>query len=104
MIPAVDDWRTKRKGEKRDRPWTPEHDMILLRLRAAGMTMSVIGERLGRSKFACANRADRITAAPKKIEPPKDFLGQRIEAYLGRIASLNDYTASDLKRECYGWR
>jgi len=104
MIPAIDDWRTKRKGEKRERPWTPEHDAILLQLRAAGVTMPVIGERLGRSKFACANRADRLSAVPKIIEPPKDFLGDRIEAYLTRIASLNDYAKSDLKRECYGWR
>lgn len=89
---------------RRERPWTPEHDAILLQLRAAGLTMPVIGERLGRSKSACVNRADRITKAPKLIAPVKDYLGDRIEAYLTRIAGLNGYAAADLKRECYGWR
>lgn len=103
MIAACDDTRS-RKGEPRERPWLPEHDQLLIRLRDAGLTLPVIGERLGRSKNACAQRAQRIAAKVTAPEPPRDYLGEKIEAYLDRIAKLNSYLIPDLKRECYGWR
>ena len=102
MIPAIDDARISR-GMK-ERPWTAEHDAILLRLSKAGLTIPIIAERLGRSKDACTSRKVRITSKPETVPPARDYLAERIEAYLGRIAKLNDYTKPDLKRECYGWR
>ena len=100
MIPAMDD--TRRRGP-RERPWTAENDATLLSLREAGLTMSVAGERLNRSAHACWSRVARLTREEPTTAPARDCLGERIEAYLARIAKLNGYRPGDLKRQCYGW-
>lgn len=99
MIPAIDDTR-----RRRERPWTPEHDRILLQLRNAGLTLPIIGERLGRTPDACSSRAIRLTTGERALTEVPDYLGDKIEAYMHRIAKINGYRVNDLKAQCYGWR
>lgn len=84
--------------------WTAEADATLLALSKAGLSMPIIAERLGRTPDACASRKVRITSKPEAIGPMPDCLGDRINAYLARIAKLNSYEPDDLKLRCYGWR
>lgn len=100
MIPAIDDNRLR---GKRERPWTAEHDRILIQLRESGLTLPIIAERLGRTANACSSRHSRLTGETPELTRPRDYLGERIESYLSRIASLNRYQVDDLKRQCYGW-
>lgn len=86
------------------RPWTAEQDARLRALRASGLTIAGIAERLGRTPQAVASRASHLsTGGPRPMAPRRDDLGARIEAYLARIADLNGYDVRDLKALCYGW-
>lgn len=92
------------KQRTKERPWTPEQDAMLFALKASGLTMAAIGERLGRTPQAVMSRAYNLSVAARRAVPPRrDDLGERIEAYLARIADLNGYDVSDLKASCYGW-
>lgn len=100
MIPAIDD--TRRRGP-RERPWTPEHDRILLQLRSAGLTLPIIGERLGRTPDACSSRAIRLTTGERALTEAPDYLGDKIEAYIHRLAGYNNCAPVEIKG-AFGWR
>lgn len=102
MIPAIDDARLRRGP--RERPWTPEHDATLLALKAAGMTVEAIGERLRRTPAAVSSRVYNLTIDEAPVHAARDFLAERIDRYLARIAKLNRLTVPDMTREYYGWR
>jgi hypothetical protein len=91
----------------RGRPWLPEHDATLAELCKAGLGISIIAERLGRTPNAVSCR--RLDLARQELPkpappPPKDFLAERIEARIKRLARINRVTPEYIKRECYGWR
>lgn len=92
------------KNIPKERQWTPRHDEILLQLRGAGLTLPVIGERLGRTAYACSSRVTRLLGEEPEILPPKDYLGERIDAYMARIARLNRMPVDVMQRVAYGWR
>lgn len=106
MIPAIDDARIRRN--RRERPWTPEHDALLLKLKQAGLTIAVIAERLGRTPDACTSRVYNLSADDERVAaPPKDYLGEKVELYLATIFRLNRSAFADvrdLKVRAYGWR
>lgn len=86
----------------RERDWTLEEDQTLLQLRRAGVSLSIVGERINRSVKACSSRVSRLMR--EREARPRDYLAEQIESYLARIAKLNGYQVNDLKREAYGWR
>ncbi|KAF9898336.1 DNA binding transcription coactivator transcription factor [Lobosporangium transversale] len=95
--------RIHSSGPKRnDSDWTPEHDSILLSLRAQGKTWTQIGEALGRSRQACNRRFDSVLnpesgeafwkSQPHKNHLLKEYVRQRqswktIAHHLGTKAS-----------------
>lgn len=93
---------------RKERPWTPEHDALLLKLRQAGLTIDAVAERLDRTPSACTSRAYKLSVDDEKVAPPpKDYLGEKIELYLAQIFRLNRSAFADvrdLKRRAYGWR
>lgn len=91
-------------GRDKERQWTPRHDEILLQLRGAGLTLPLIGERLGRTPSACSSRVTRLLSEKQEIPPPKDYLGERIDAYHARIARLNRMPVDVMQRVAYGWK
>lgn len=94
MIPAIDDTR--------ERLWTPELDARLLQLRKAGLTLPVIGERIGRSASACSSRVNRLIENAK-MQDATDYLGNKVEAFMANIATTRGFTVSEVKR-AFGWR
>ncbi|MGR4893361.1 hypothetical protein ACIPPQ_20240 [Sphingopyxis sp. LARHCG72] len=92
------------KGGPRERPWTREHDATLMKLKQAGLTVEVIGERLRRTPAAVSSRVYNLTAEETQVHAARDFLAERIDRYLARIAKLNRLTVPDMTREYYGWR
>jgi hypothetical protein len=79
------------------RPWTPEHDATLQAMKAAGMTIAAIGERLGRTPQAISSRIYNLGADERPIEKPRDFLGEKIEFYMATIFKLNRSAFSDVR-------
>src|SRR5690349_21320938 len=100
MIPAIDD--TRRRGP-RERPWTAENDRTLLALRNAGMTMAVAGERLNRTESACFSRVAKITREDSPLNPFRDDLGNKIEAFMLDISKTRGFPIETVKR-AFGWR
>jgi hypothetical protein len=95
-----------KRGAK-ERPWKPEHDATLVAMKAAGLTIAAIGERLGRTPQAVSSRIYNLGADERPINTARDFLGEKIEFYLATIFKLNRTSFADvrdLKRSAYGWR
>lgn len=95
-----------KRGAK-ERPWKPEHDATLVAMKAAGLTVAAIGERLGRTPQAVSSRIYNLGADERPIDTARDFLGEKIELYLATIFRLNQSAFTDvrdLKARAYGWR
>lgn len=105
MIAAIDDARLRRA--RKERPWTPEHDATLQSMKAAGLTIAAIGERLGRTPQAVSSRLYNLGADEAPIQPARDHLGEKVELYMAKIFRLNQSAFNDvrdLKARAYGWR
>ncbi|MGN6290414.1 MAG: hypothetical protein ACTHNA_14260 [Sphingopyxis terrae] len=105
MIAAIDDARLRRN--RRERPWTPEHDATLQSMKAAGLTIAAISERLGRTPQAVSSRIYNLAADENPIRINRDFLSEKIELYMDTIFRLNQSkfaNVQELKQRCYGWR
>ena len=58
----------KLKRGAKERPWKPEHDATLVAMKAAGMTITAIGERLGRTPQAVSSRIYNLGADDRPID------------------------------------